>query len=114
MPFIATNISSSLLACLQVHVRLCFLGTDRRDGQRSKVRRKPTPRSAKFYASDIVVLFEWRRYEDSAFGPWEQATAAIIYPSPFDDRGLPSPITQGSTNALDHFVAYVRGSAGIA
>ena len=50
----------------------------------------------------------------SNWGNWEQVTAGILYPSPFDDRGLKSPVTPGSTHALDHFVAYCRGAAGIA
>ena len=54
------------------------------------------------------------KYERSNYGPWERAKAAIFYPSVFDVRGVDSQLSPGeSTNVMDHFVAYVRGAAGM-
>ena len=53
------------------------------------------------------------QYERSpTYGPWGQATEAFFYPSIFDDEGLASPSTNGSTLIVDHFVSYVLGAAG--
>jgi hypothetical protein len=46
--------------------------------------------------------------------PWLQATAVVFYPPVDTDQGLPSKVTKGSTNTMDHFVAYVKAAAGIA
>ena len=35
-----------------------------------------------------------------------------FYPSIFDDEGLASPTTNGSTAIVDHFISYVLGAAG--
>lgn len=52
---------------------------------------------------------------DSNWGPWHRATAVILYPAPFDTRGVDSILSPGrSSNIMDHFVAYVRGAAGTA
>jgi hypothetical protein len=54
-----------------------------------------------------------REYERSPFGEWQQAVAAVLFPSPFDEPkygNFPSRHTAGSTNSFDHFVAYVRGA----
>ena len=67
------------------------------------------------YSALMGAMINDPQYERGHFGPWEQVTAAILYPTPFDDRGLHSDVVvKGSTNALDHFVAYARGAAGIA
>ena len=55
-----------------------------------------------------------QRFEGSAYGPWEQVQAVIFYPSIDTDLGLPSKVTKGSTNTMDHFVAYIRATAGVA
>ena len=39
---------------------------------------------------------------------------AIFYPPVDTNQGLPSQVTKGSTNTMDHFVGYVRGAAGTA
>ena len=49
------------------------------------------------------------------YGPWEAASAAVLYPSPFDETtygNWPSRHTPGSTNSMDHFIAYVKGATG--
>ena len=66
------------------------------------------------YSALMGAMVNDPQYASSNWGNWEQVTAGILYPSPFDDRGLKSPVTPGSTHALDHFVAYCRGAAGIA
>ena len=66
------------------------------------------------YSALIGAMINQKQYERSAYGPWEQATGVVFYPPVADDRGLPSKIFKGSTSIMDHFVAYVRGAAGIA
>ena len=55
------------------------------------------------------------RFKNSPYGPWEMASAAVLYPSPFDETtygNWPSRHTPGSTNSMDHFIAYVKGATG--
>ena len=66
------------------------------------------------YSALMGAMVNDPQYSRSNWGNWEQVTAGILFPSPFGDRGLKSPVTPGSTLALDHFVAYCRGAAGIA
>jgi hypothetical protein len=66
------------------------------------------------YSALIGAMINQKQYEHSPYGPWEQATGVVFYPPVADDRGLPSKIFKGSTSIMDHFVAYVRGAAGIA
>lgn len=50
-------------------------------------------------------------FEHSAYGPWEAATAAVLYPSPFDETtygNWPSRHTQGSTNSMDHCESHLH------
>ena len=54
-----------------------------------------------------------KQYEHSAMGPWGAAAAAVFFPSPFDEThygNWPSRHTEGSTNSMDHFIAYTRGA----
>ena len=44
-----------------------------------------------------------------AFGPWERARGAILFPSPFDPRAVASKFHAGSSAFMDHLVAYVEG-----
>eukprot|EP01051_Picozoa_sp_SAG22_P008639 SAG22_NODE_670_length_7987_cov_2.733519_1_plen_1844_part_00 len=66
------------------------------------------------YSALIGAMINQKRFEASAYGPWEQVPAVIFYPALDTDMGLPSKVTAGSTNTMDHFVAYVRAAAGIA
>ena len=55
------------------------------------------------------------QFKNSPYGPWEAASAAVLYPSPFDETtygNWPSRHTPGSTNSMDHFIAYVKGATG--
>ena len=55
------------------------------------------------------------QFKNSPYGPWEMASAAVLYPSPFDETtygNWPSRHTPGSTNSMDHFIAYVKGATG--
>ena len=66
------------------------------------------------YSAFMGAMINDPQYERGHYGPWAKVSAAIFYPTPFDDRGLHSAVIKGSTNALDHFVPYTRGAAGIA
>jgi hypothetical protein len=63
----------------------------------------------------LGALINSPKYANSpTYGPWEQATAGYFYPSIFDDEGLASSTTNGSTLIVDHFISYVLGAAGMA
>jgi hypothetical protein len=50
-----------------------------------------------------------------AYGPWDAARAAVFFPGPFDEQTwghFPSDVRPGSTNSMDHFIAYCSGAAG--
>ena len=66
------------------------------------------------YSALMGAMVNDPQYANGNYGPWESVTSAILFPSPFDDRGLASSETKGPTHALDHMVAYCRGAAGIA
>ena len=54
-----------------------------------------------------------KQYENGPYGPWEAAAAAVLFPSPFDEThygNWPSRHTNGSTNSMDHFIAYCQGA----
>jgi hypothetical protein len=66
------------------------------------------------YSALIGAYVNRPEYAASNYGPWEQAAGAIFYPPVDTNQGLPSHVTKGSTNTMDHFVGYVRGAAGTA
>lgn len=45
-----------------------------------------------------------------AFGPWEQVRSVAFFPSLLDARAAPSPLTNGSSVIMDHFVSYCAGA----
>ena len=69
------------------------------------------------YSALLGAQMSLQKYEQSAFGPWELATHGVFFTSPFDESSwgnFESKIHPGSTNTMDHFVAFVRGAAGLA
>ena len=70
----------------------------------------------KAYSALLGAQMTLSKYEKSAFGPWERATHGVFFTSPFDESSwgnFPSETTPGSTNTMDHFVAFVKGAAGL-
>ena len=65
------------------------------------------------YSALLGAQMHRRRFEASAWGPWERALGGVLFPSPFDEwnwAGFPSAHTKGSSHSMDHFIAYVKGA----
>ena len=68
------------------------------------------------YSALLGAEMSQPKFEKSSFGPWELATHGVFFTSPFDEGSWgnwASAFTPGSTNTMDHFVAFVKGGAGL-
>eukprot|EP01045_Picozoa_sp_COSAG04_P026301 COSAG04_NODE_3628_length_2662_cov_1.405384_2_plen_448_part_00 len=70
------------------------------------------------YSALLGAQINLKRFERSAFGPWERVPAAVFYPSPlgkFPSRGSPQSAGPLGLSAigLKHLVAYVKGGTGL-
>lgn len=65
------------------------------------------------YSAQIGAYVNRPEFERSRFGPWEQVTSAVIYQGAFARQPTEDPRLPTTWNTMVHFVAYVKGAAGI-
>eukprot|EP01052_Picozoa_sp_SAG31_P005379 SAG31_NODE_236_length_19594_cov_7.018620_5_plen_412_part_00 len=63
------------------------------------------------YMLGAEINLPWYANHAADFAPWDKAPVVLLYPGPFDYRGVQLP--SGTTSMMSHFVAYLKGAGNI-